>query len=123
MDDFIRLTTSDIKIKYYLKEVNQHIIFSILYQAEVERGEVSNYFTAKNGWSILSDAEPYINIENKIVYIRGRNKEADNKISVTSLINEGQYTPVDLNEIEQALNEWASDYKEFNVDKIAVKLD
>lgn len=73
-------------IKYYLTKLSEG---SFVFQIESQDDRLTNYivsrpgkyFPARNGWKVAIDREPAVDLDAKVVYLRGSDAEADENIS------------------------------------------
>ena len=69
--------------EYFLTQMGEG---SFVFQIEHQDDRITNYlksiniFSASNGWRVCIDNEPGIDLDNKIIYLQGRDKTLDNKV-------------------------------------------
>ena len=93
--------TMDFKVKSQSMEVDDFL------------RALNGYFVASNGWTIASFKKPEIDIENKIVYIRGSETTKDLRVDVNVNVPEGLFKGIEkgVNEALKELTKKANDFK------------
>lgn len=73
-------------IRYYLTKLSEG---TFVFQIEKQEDRLTNYivsrpgkyYQARNGWKVAIDAEPAIDIDAKVVYLRGSESDQDERVS------------------------------------------
>lgn len=94
-------------LSYHLNQLKSAVTLQIVEQDD----RILNFlkkvkvFTAKNGWRIASDRKPEINVDEKIIFVRGRNTQDDLKIARAMGLGNDKDTKKIHDGIDQALTE------------------
>jgi len=70
-------------IDFFLTPLGQS---TLVFQIESQDDKLTNYirgrgiFHAGNGWRVVVDQEPEIDLDNKIIYLQGSNSDLDHKV-------------------------------------------
>jgi len=112
------------KLRYRLFELDGNLVFQVLGMDERFRGGEDDYkvYSASNGWLVESSGYPKISLHSKVIFLRGHDKTLDLDVMVIPRSKiRAEYPNESLNkiieDINQALKEWAENWEGFKEDK------
>lgn len=100
-------------LKYNVDLLEKAFVFQVIGQDANLTDYVKTYgpFVSSNGWEVRVDNEPEIDVENKIVYLRGDQTSKDLKVDKNWNLSSNYSRDSIVRNVDYALNELISSYK------------
>lgn len=97
-------------LEYHLDQYEKGFVFQIVEQDDLVTNHVKRcgVFTAKNGWRVTIDRQPEIDVQNKVIYLRGRKSGKDDDMHRNQRVGSNKEVKKMIGAINQALQDLVS---------------
>jgi len=101
------MTQNKSLLEYHLDPYEKGFVFQIVEQSDTVTNHVKRcgVFHASNGWRVAIDREPEIDVDNKVIYLRGRKDHKDENMHRNMNVGSNKEVKKMISAIERALQE------------------